>query len=208
MKPEIVRDPDHWRYMLRKVHHPLATTGGIKKLNVGSGWCVYDGFTNVDIADIPGVEQIDLFQFPWPWPDNTFDYILASEFLEHVPNDKIMGVIENLGRVLKFGGTVEVMCPHPATFMVLFQIPGHHRLVGEYTFEVFSKDYHTNSGEHNEIKRKFTLEVEKKIVCRGFRLGRLCDYHVRKYLRFEFGLRKAITLYVVKGGPDNGGAKA
>lgn len=202
MKPVVVRDPNYWRYMLRKVHHPLAFRDDIKKLNVGSGWCVYDGFTNVDIAKIPGVEQLDLFEFPWPWADNTFDYILASEFLEHVPNDKIMGVIENLGRVLKVGGVIEVMCPHPATFMVLLQIPGHHRLIGEYTFEVFSKDYYTNSGEHNEIKRDFTLEIIKKKIMRGFRFGPLCDYHIRKYLKLEIGGRKTITLYITKGEPD------
>lgn len=202
MKPEIVTDPAHWKYMLRKVHHPMAFQDGLIKLNVGSGWCAYDGFVNVDVEDIPGVERIDLFQFPWPWPDNTFDYILASEFLEHVPNDKIMGVIENLGRVLKIGGVMEVMCPHPATFQVLFQVPGHHRLVGEYTFEVFSKKYHTNSGEHNEIKRMFTLEIAKKIIMRGFHFRGLTEYHIRKYLRLELGGRKTITMFIEKGGPD------
>lgn len=199
MKPEIVRDPRHWRYMLRKVHHPLAFTEGINKLNVASGWCVYDGFTNVDISDIPGVEQMDLFQFPWPWSDNTFDYILASEFLEHVPNDKIMGVIENLGRVLKVGGIMEVMCPHPATFMVLLQVPGHHRLVGEYTFDVFRKGYHTNSGEHNDIKRRFTLEIVGKKILRGFKIGKYTEYHIRKYLHLEFGRKRTITMFIQKG---------
>lgn len=177
----------------------MAFQDGLVKLNVASGWCVYDGFTNVDISDIPGVEQIDLFQFPWPWEDNTFDYILASEFLEHVPNDKIMGVIENMGRVLKVGGVLEVMCPHPGTFMVLLQVPGHHRLVGEYTFDVFSKNYHTNSGEHNDIKRNFTLEIVDKKFMRGFKIGRHTEYHVRKYLHLEIGRKKTITMFIVKG---------
>jgi len=90
------------------------------------------------------------------------------------------------------------MCPHPATFMVLLQIPGHHRLVGEYTFEVFSKGYHTNSGEHNDIKRKFTLEVVKKIIMRGFKIGRWTEYHVRKYLHLEVGRKKTITMFIIK----------
>lgn len=198
MKPEIITDPGHWKYMLRKVHHPLAFSGGLMKLNVASGWCAYDGFVNVDISDIPGVGQLDLFQFPWPWDDNTFDYILASEFLEHVPNDKIMGVIHNLGRVLKVGGVLEVMCPHPDTFKVLFQIPGHHRLVGEHTFGVFSKGYHTNSGEHNDIKREFTLEILDKKIMRGFRIGKYSEYHVRKYLHLEIGRKKTITMFITK----------
>ena len=182
MKPEIITDPGHWKYMLRKVHHPLAFSGGLMKLNVASGWCAYDGFVNVDISDIPGVGQLDLFQFPWPWDDNTFDYILASEFLEHVPNDKIMGVIHNLGRVLKVGGVLEVMCPHPDTFKVLFQIPGHHRLVGE----------------HNDIKREFTLEILDKKIMRGFRIGKYSEYHVRKYLHLEIGRKKTITMFITK----------
>jgi len=44
-----------------------------------------------------------------PFPDNTFDRIIASEVLEHVPND--LGVMAELQRVLKPGGMLAATVP-------------------------------------------------------------------------------------------------
>src|SRR6202011_242794 len=41
-----------------------------------------------------------------PYPDGTFDCVIASEILEHVPADDAM--IDELIRVLKVGGTLAV----------------------------------------------------------------------------------------------------
>ena len=44
-----------------------------------------------------------------PFPDSTFDRIIASEVLEHIPDDE--GAIAELTRVLKPGGTIAVTVP-------------------------------------------------------------------------------------------------
>lgn len=44
-----------------------------------------------------------------PFPDATFDRIIASEVLEHIPDD--MSAIAELTRVLKPGGTIAVTVP-------------------------------------------------------------------------------------------------
>ena len=44
-----------------------------------------------------------------PYPDRTFDCVIASEILEHVPADSAM--IDELIRVLKVGGTLAVTVP-------------------------------------------------------------------------------------------------
>jgi SAM-dependent methyltransferase len=44
-----------------------------------------------------------------PYPDNTFDNIIASEVMEHIPDD--VGALDELFRVLKPGGTLAVTIP-------------------------------------------------------------------------------------------------
>jgi SAM-dependent methyltransferase len=44
-----------------------------------------------------------------PFPDATFDRIIASEVMEHIPDD--MGALDELTRVLKPGGTIAVTIP-------------------------------------------------------------------------------------------------
>lgn len=44
-----------------------------------------------------------------PFPDDTFDRIIAAEVLEHIPDDE--GAIAELHRVLKPGGTIAVTIP-------------------------------------------------------------------------------------------------
>jgi len=44
-----------------------------------------------------------------PFPDDTFDRIIAAEVLEHIPDDE--GAISELHRVLKPGGTIAVTIP-------------------------------------------------------------------------------------------------
>lgn len=44
-----------------------------------------------------------------PFPDATFDRIIAAEVLEHIPDDE--GAIAELARVLKPGGTIAVTVP-------------------------------------------------------------------------------------------------
>lgn len=42
---------------------------------------------NVDRNAAPGVDEtVDVFTYPWPWPDNSFDGALASHLVEHIPH--------------------------------------------------------------------------------------------------------------------------
>ena len=44
-----------------------------------------------------------------PFPDGTFDRIIASEVMEHIPDD--LAALDELTRVLKPGGTLAVTIP-------------------------------------------------------------------------------------------------
>lgn len=86
-----------------------------------------------------------------PYPDRTFDCVIASEVLEHVPADNAM--LDELIRVLKVGGRLAVTVP---------------RWLPERVCWLLSDDYHSNDGGHIRIYRANQLRA--KIAGRGMTL--------------------------------------
>jgi SAM-dependent methyltransferase len=76
-----------------------------------------------------------------PFADGTFDRVIASEVLEHIPND--VAAMRELARVLKRGGTMAVTVP---------------RCAPEAINWVLSDEYHDTPGGHVRIYRRSTLE--------------------------------------------------
>lgn len=76
-----------------------------------------------------------------PFPDGTFDRIIAAEVLEHIPDDR--GAIAELARVLKRGGRMAVTVPT--------ELP-------ERINWALSTEYHDIPGGHIRIYRQRELE--------------------------------------------------
>lgn len=52
------------------------------------GLCDYALWHNVDRNQADGVDEvIDLFRYPWPWDNNSFDGALLAHIAEHIPHD-------------------------------------------------------------------------------------------------------------------------
>jgi len=86
-----------------------------------------------------------------PYADETFDCVIASEILEHVPQDD--AAIAELVRVLKVGGTLAVSVP---------------RWLPERVCWLLSDEYHSNEGGHVRIYRASGLR--DKIASGGMQL--------------------------------------
>jgi len=86
-----------------------------------------------------------------PYTDETFDCVIASEILEHVPQDD--AAIAELIRVLKVGGTLAISVP---------------RWLPEQVCWLLSEEYHSNEGGHVRIYR--ASELRDKIAGGGMDL--------------------------------------
>jgi SAM-dependent methyltransferase len=86
-----------------------------------------------------------------PYADETFDCVIASEILEHIPDDDV--AIAELIRVLKAGGTLAVSVP---------------RWLPERVCWLLSDEYHANEGGHVRIYR--ASELRGKIARDGMKL--------------------------------------
>jgi SAM-dependent methyltransferase len=86
-----------------------------------------------------------------PYPDQTFDCVIASEILEHIPQDD--AAIAELIRILKVGGILAVSVP---------------RWLPERLCWLLSEEYHSNEGGHVRIYR--ASELRDKIISGGMEL--------------------------------------
>jgi predicted SAM-dependent methyltransferase len=86
-------------------------------LNVGCGTRVFDEYPkgykciNMDGRHLPKVHVIgDVRKIPYQ--DEYFDYILASDIIEHFPLSQTKQVLAEWRRVLKRGGILEMRTPN------------------------------------------------------------------------------------------------
>jgi len=85
-----------------------------------------------------------------PYPDDSFDCVIASEILEHIPDDQT--AIAELARVLVPGGRLAVTVP---------------RWLPERICWLLSDEYHANEGGHIRIYR--ADELRAKLTSAGLR---------------------------------------
>lgn len=86
-----------------------ASPASPRRLNVGCGLDIREGWVNLDSVDYGGNQLCDLNQYPWPFPDNHFDEVYASHILEHMGN--FNAVVNELWRVCRPGAIITVKVP-------------------------------------------------------------------------------------------------
>jgi predicted SAM-dependent methyltransferase len=175
-------------------------------LNVGCGLLTHEGFWNTDMYNGEGVDQVlDLMKLPLPFENDSWDFILASHVLEHIPHhvvghdqdgDFLTHLINEFIRVLTPGGILEIHTPIGPDGMYVID---HCRFVDQITFRGWDPEYIATSlfSEVNQ-RSKPKMRMLRKYVKRYFQLGPINSWHTRNHLGLEVGkVHQHILIYEV-----------
>jgi len=105
------------------------------------------------------VLNFDAEKDPFPFPDSTFDVVLACEIIEHLPNDPMHTLIE-CNRVLKTGGRVVLTTPNITSYRSL------NAILNGYPPYIYNKFSSNNGGRH--VKEYAPGEFEVILPKAGF----------------------------------------
>lgn len=129
----------------------------VNKLHLGCGKDIKTGFVNLDFVNFSGVDVVwDLNKFPWPFKDNTFEYVYSGDVLEHL-ND-LVKAMEEIYRISKSGTIIDIKVPHFAS-LGAFKDPTHKLFFSYYTFDYFTENFDYNF----YTKARFKI-LKRKIV--------------------------------------------
>jgi predicted SAM-dependent methyltransferase len=84
----------------------------VRRLHLGCGHCVLEGWLNVDIyPEHQGVVYLDATA-PFPIKDGTFDSIFSEHVIQHFPFRSALVMLQECHRILKPGGVLRLSTPN------------------------------------------------------------------------------------------------
>lgn len=132
---------------------------GTKKLNLGCGHDIREGWVNVDVVQLPRVDVVhDIEQIPLPFEDSEFDVVLCQDIFEHID---YIPVLREVHRIVKTGGRVVIRVPH-FTSRRNYDDPTHKKMFSIRTFEFFIRDSRARRGYYFDFH--FSRIASSKIV--------------------------------------------
>lgn len=151
-------------------------------LNVAAGSEQRQGWVAMDLHSPTADVRHDALQFPYPFPDASFDNVVCKQFIEHVqPNgtDPLWDLLREFGRILKPGGHAILETPSATCPTTMWTNPLHRRAFTPRSFDWLNGADPTISWEVGRIP----FRVNQVWVGRHVHFGRWFDssYHFKKY---------------------------
>jgi hypothetical protein len=117
-----------------RIHDDLAASRALR-LNLGSGGRPLDGYYNVDLLPLPGVDIVaDLNEPLTALPDNCVEAVSSRHTLEHV--SRLLELMAELHRVTLPDARLDIVVPHFSN-PYGYSDPTHVRFFGVYSFFYF-----------------------------------------------------------------------
>lgn len=174
----------------------------IRKLNIGCGKDIKEGYVNLDKSKIKGVDVVhDLDKYPWPFPSNYFNEIYARDSIEHLRD--LFKAMREIHRISKNGAIVRLIVPYWHSSGAFY--PNHY-----YFFNTDSMKFFTEKDRSYDSYYGFKLENIKLIpskigmiipplpVPKSLFSGVLDLRHLVSYLLGEIIVKIDFALRVVK----------
>lgn len=133
------------------------------RLDLGCGKNPREGFEGVDFF-AEAQHRVNLFQFPWPWADESVEQLHCSHFIEHTPacyvgvdnayrlvptesgdRDLLLRFFDECHRVLAKGGVLQLIWPALQSVRA-FQDPTHRRYIPMETMHYLSAAWREANG--------------------------------------------------------------
>jgi predicted SAM-dependent methyltransferase len=86
------------------------TANAVRKLHLGCGYHRMAGWLNCDLDPMRDAIILDVTR-PYPFAENTFDFIYCEHMIEHIPYSGGRAMLEESYRVLKPGGRLRIATP-------------------------------------------------------------------------------------------------
>ena len=153
------------------------------KLNLGCGKDYRDGWVNINDKPFHKCDLIlDLNRFPYPFEDNSVDYILLKDVLEHL--EDTFKVIGECHRILKPTGRIHIHVPHH-TDSAGMGAPEHKHYFCIYSFD-FCEDDGKSSAKYVDYTFKVTGRFQfNRYKCFNRPLGWLFS-HFKSLVTYSF----------------------
>jgi SAM-dependent methyltransferase len=145
----------------------------VKKLHLGCGRTILEGWINLDLVPLPGVDVVADLETcdtqPLPFDDNSVDSIYASHLLEHI--GRPLPLMQELYRIAKPGATATFRLPYGSSDDA-YEDPTHARQYFLQSFGYFSQPYYWRAdyGYRGDwLTEKITLVVENTLYANSSR---------------------------------------
>lgn len=128
------------------------------KLDVACGQSKKEGYTGIDIVEMPGVDIVhDLEKYPWPIDSDSVTDIWCCHYIEHVSD--LFAFFNEIYRILTPGGKVEFKAPYWNSRRA-WQDPTHKQAISETTFSYVSEGWrNANKLSHYPLHCNFDIEI-------------------------------------------------
>ena len=136
----------------------------MKKLNLGCGNYLFDGYENHDIRKHrPEIKySFDLNNIPYPFKDNEWDEIMMFDVLEHLKEP--LDVMNELHRILKPNGLLSLRVAYWENIACWDDIT-HRKVYGENAFDCL--DPSTPKGKEYGYYSDRKWKIEQRVIDRS-----------------------------------------
>jgi predicted SAM-dependent methyltransferase len=140
------------------------------RLHLGCGTKHIEGFTNIDIRYLPGVDEVNNIRFLRNYKDNSADLIYACHVLEHFSRWEYKNALARWYEILKPGGVLRLAVPNFSAIASRYLQTGNlNEIMGLlYGGQDYDENYHYVTFDFNSLNNDLTSI--------GFRVVREYDH--------------------------------